>query len=116
MRHNPFSPQFHRPLAGVAMLLLLLTAWRYLSTPLKFNEPPPPDSPSPALRLDPNTATLSELASLPGIGKTRAAALISHRTTHPILTPEDLQPIKGFGPSTIESLLPYLRFPHTPPP
>jgi len=58
-----------------------------------------------------NTATQAELEGLPGIGQTRAKAIIAFRTSKgPIRSMEDLDRITGFGPSTIEALRPFVTF------
>ncbi|MCK4659353.1 MAG: helix-hairpin-helix domain-containing protein [Phycisphaerae bacterium] len=71
-------------------------------------------------QLDPNTAPWWELTSLPGIGETRAKAIVSYRaqTRRETDNPEmvvfrhahDLQVIKGIGPKTTARIAPYLRF------
>ncbi len=48
--------------------------------------------------IDLNTATLEQLDSLPGIGQTRAEAIIQYRTDHGnFVTIDELQNIPGFG-------------------
>lgn len=52
-----------------------------------------------------NTATQAELESLPGIGPSKAAAIIAYRQEHgPFARPEDLQDVSGIGPKTWEGL------------
>lgn len=111
-----FAPRHHRAITLLALIATALLTYRYFTrtTPL----PPPGQSGSRAntlhLTLDPNTATLDELASIPGMGHSRAQAVISHRQSNPA-TPfhslNDLESVKGFGPETIESIRPYLKFP-----
>ncbi len=50
-----------------------------------------------------NTASAQELATLPGIGPTKAAAIIANR---PYSSVEDLDRVPGIGPRTMESLTP----------
>lgn len=63
-----------------------------------------------SVRLDPNTATLQELVSLPGIGEGLAKKIIEGRKTGTYKTPADLDRISGVGPKMIERLTPYLVF------
>ena len=81
---------------------------------------PDPQSPNPATtnladRLDPNTATASELSAIPNIGLARAGAIVDYRSRYPgkivFTKPGDLMRIKGIGPSIEESMEPYLIFP-----
>lgn len=69
-------------------------------------------------RINPNTASVSSLARLPGVGMTRARAIADFRGR--VKTPqgrgtafqcvEDLAQVKGIGPATIETMRPWLQF------
>ncbi|HOS80979.1 MAG TPA: helix-hairpin-helix domain-containing protein, partial [Anaerolineae bacterium] len=62
---------------------------------------------SPEARVNLNTATLAELLTLPGIGETRAQAILAYRAEHgPFTRIEELQNVSGIGPATYEKLAP----------
>lgn len=77
-----------------------------------------PPSPCPGGRINPNNAPVASLARLPGIGLTRARAIValrSDRQSRQGLEPvfrraEDLRQIRGIGPATIDSIRPWLHF------
>jgi competence protein ComEA len=67
-------------------------------------------------QLDLNRATAEELELLPGIGPSKAAAIVEDRTRRgPFRTVEDLDRVTGFGPKTVRTLAPHLTvLPHAP--
>ncbi|MEO0480356.1 MAG: helix-hairpin-helix domain-containing protein [Planctomycetota bacterium] len=59
----------------------------------------------PIERIDLRTAPLFELTLLPGIGETRAEAIVLDRVRQgPIETLEDLLRVDGVGPTTLERI------------
>lgn len=60
--------------------------------------------------IDVNTATLEQLDALPGIGPSKAAAIIAARERRPFRRLNDLLRVPGIGRSTLQRLAPYLRF------
>ena len=60
-------------------------------------------SAAPGAPIDLNLATQEELDSLPGIGASKAAAIIANR---PFATVDDMERVPGIGASTIERLRP----------
>lgn len=78
--------------------------------------------PRPSGRINPNSASVASLARLPGIGLTRARAIIALRDslqdregrTPVFRRAEDLAQVKGIGPATIDGIRPWLQF--DPPP
>lgn len=54
--------------------------------------------------LDLNTATVEELETLPGIGPSKAKAIVEYRKNKPFETPEELMKVPGIGPKTYEKL------------
>jgi competence ComEA-like helix-hairpin-helix protein len=110
---------------GLIALLAVITA--LLTLRLLMNRLTIPD-PQPALapaadqlqdRIDPNIATAAQLAAIPGVGETRAEAIVAFRESYAKEHPQhrpfnnffDLQLVPGIGESTSESMDPYLLFP-----
>jgi competence protein ComEA len=55
-------------------------------------------------KVDVNTATATELASLPGIGSSKAAAIIAEREKKPFASVDDLERVRGIGARTVDDL------------
>lgn len=55
-----------------------------------------------------NTASVQELMLLPGIGKSKAEAIVAYRQAHPFKSSEELSEIKGIGPKMLQKLEKYL--------
>lgn len=51
-----------------------------------------------------NSASAAELASLPGIGDSKAAAIIAEREKKPFASVDDLERVRGIGARTVEDL------------
>lgn len=60
--------------------------------------------PNPGAKVDLNTADLTTLETLPGVGPVTAEAIIAHREEQPFASVEDLLLVQGIGPKTFESL------------
>jgi competence ComEA-like helix-hairpin-helix protein len=61
-----------------------------------------PKGSRPPAPLNINTASATELDALPGIGPTRAAAILQYRAAHgPFASVEHLVRVPGFGPATL---------------
>ncbi len=77
------------------------------SGPIKAPSPTERTStaPDPGGVVNINTATQGELETLPGIGPTKAQAIIEYRREKgPFQTPDELQEVTGIGPKTWEGL------------
>jgi competence protein ComEA len=59
-------------------------------------------------QVDPNTASLRLLESLPGIGPARAEAIVRERARQPFASTRALERVPGIGPRTREKLEPFL--------
>jgi len=61
------------------------------------------------LKLDPNTATISELQALPGIGLKLANNIINKRENMVFLNAEDLLKVPGIGKKTFGKVAPFIE-------
>ncbi|MBU6491024.1 ComEA family DNA-binding protein, partial [Patescibacteria group bacterium] len=56
-----------------------------------------------------NTADATLLDTLPGIGPSKAAAIVEYRDVHgPFASIEDIQNVSGIGPSTYAGIAPFI--------
>ena len=107
----------HLPVLAVLLIVACAALfWRQMDRPVRLGRTLPidPDRAQLAsLRLDPNVESAASLRRLPGLGVTRAAAIVEHRTaaSGPFTQPADLQSISGIGPITVERIEPYLQLP-----
>jgi DNA uptake protein ComE-like DNA-binding protein len=110
-----------RGLIVLLAAIVLVLALRLALNRTSIQEAPP--SPGPAAgqladRIDPNTATVAELAAIPSLGEKRAAAVVEFRRLYSAAHPgkpaftqiSDLQSISGIGPVIAENMEPYLVF------
>ena len=63
---------------------------------------------APAAPVNINRASLLELMQLPGVGPSRAEAIVQHRNQHPFRRTADLLRIKGLGRHTFIRLKPFV--------
>lgn len=65
------------------------------------------------LPIDVNSADVQALQAVPGIGPSRAAAIVREREAHgPFASVDDLTRVKGIGPKTVEALKPFVEASH----
>ena len=68
------------------------------------------DSGKAAVSVNINTADTGELTSLPGIGTSKAAAIVSYRSEQgPFATVDDLTNVPGIGSSILEKIRGLIR-------
>lgn len=69
-------------------------------------------------RINPNDASLASLVRLPGIGISRAGAVVAYRENFGAQEPngpafqdcDDLQKVRGIGPKTAQNICGFLKF------
>jgi competence ComEA-like helix-hairpin-helix protein len=102
-------------LAGCVLFAGLLLS-EHLSRPYVVGEQIPlwgPRIRAATELINPNTAAAGSLQRLPGIGPSRASAIIAYRQGHgPVAfhMPADLMAISGIGPATARNVAPHLTF------
>jgi competence ComEA-like helix-hairpin-helix protein len=125
MLKQPDHHQHHRK-AGIlwfALMILAVSCWyryhRYghnIAQPLSLSET---ETEQLADKINPNDATESSLARLPGIGLTRARNIVTYREKYirenkekgpPFTCGEDLSKVKGIGPAICLQVKDYLVF------
>ena len=75
------------------------------SGPVLATEAPATEVPAASELININTASQSELESLPGIGPTTARKIIEYRDANgPFVNPEDIINVSGIGPGTYERI------------
>lgn len=95
-----------RMAAALAAAVVLLGGGAATAAPTS-QAPAATTAPAPAGdagRVDVNSASAAELASLPGIGDSKAAAIIAEREKKPFASVEDLERVRGIGARTVEDL------------
>lgn len=94
------------PAMGVAVAVLIAGAaigWYLRNNQLQPTGNNPTEG---SLRVNLNTATLTELETIPGIGATLAKQIVAHR---PYTSIDQLVAIRGIGTSSVEKLRPYVK-------
>ena len=69
-------------------------------------------------RINPNNAPAASLVRLPGIGPSKAAAIVAYRSDFAKQKPnrpafsdaDDLQKVRGIGPKTVKNISGWLKF------
>ncbi|MCL1799068.1 MAG: ComEA family DNA-binding protein [Eggerthellaceae bacterium] len=71
--------------------------------------PQGPGAPAPAGKVNLNTATMSELTTLPGVGEATAKKIIADREANgPFLSVEDIMRVSGIGEKKFADMLPLI--------
>jgi Helix-hairpin-helix motif len=106
-----------RALIALAICALAALSFQWLQRPSYLPANQPDDS--VVFKIDPNSATIENLSTLPRLGMKRAADVVAYREefakTHPgqlaFTDASDLMKIRGIGIETARQLQPYLTFP-----
>jgi competence protein ComEA len=69
---------------------------------------------APRAPVDLNHATVPELMTLPGVGESKAQAIVRYRTSRPFSRTSDLLRVKGIGRNLFARLRPFLTLGPTP--
>lgn len=81
-------------------------------TPSPHQPEPSAAAQAPETRLNLNEATATQLENLPGIGPSKAKAIIAYRDKHDgYRSVDELLEVKGIGPKMLEKLLPEVYVP-----
>jgi competence protein ComEA len=73
--------------------------------PITSTQPRAPDEPPAAAVVDLNTADFATLDGLPGVGPSRARAIVQYRETNgPFHAVQELARVPGFGPAALARL------------
>jgi len=111
--------------AGLGILLFILLALltvQFLRRPARLDDPKViVDGRAVTLpvRMDPNTATLEELARIPHLGETLAGKIVAYRSARAATAADgivfhqlgDLDAVPGIGKKVLEQIEPFLAFP-----
>ena len=88
----------------VAALVALAFAAVFASAPVSAS-----GKPVPTAKVNINTATAQQFATLPGIGPKLAARIVEHRQhSGPFRTTQELLNVKGIGEKNIQKLQPHI--------
>lgn len=103
-----------RALTMATLLVGVMTATATAHADMSHAQPAPAATataaPKPAAEgvVNLNSATEDELGFLPGVGPSKAKAIVEHRRTHPFHRVDELTKVKGIGKKTFGRLRPYL--------
>jgi len=86
----------HRPIIATIFLMGL-----WLAMPVEAAK-------APNTPINLNSADITELMQLPGVGAIRAEAIVKYRAAHSFQRPTDLMRVKGFGRKIFQRLRPFV--------
>lgn len=86
---------------SVSLVMGLLAALAIVSQAMAAKE-------LPKAPVDLNQASVEELTQLPGVGATKAQAIVAYRQATPFKTAEELVNVKGIGDKLYAKIAPYV--------
>lgn len=96
-----------RKLTPIAFMVLAAWSSAGCSSGDAGGKPPAEKGPvEGSLRVNINTATLTELESIPGVGESLAKLIVARR---PYQSVDQLVELNGIGPRSLEKLRPYMK-------
>ena len=102
-RRSEVGPQAHVGVQARALLGLVALSLLFASAAVHAEADSDPS------RVDLNRASAEELATLPGIGAAKAAAIVEFRTsTGAFASLEELEAVRGIGPALVAKLRPHV--------
>ena len=102
-RRSEFGPQAHVAVRARALMGLVALSLLFASTVVHA------EAGGEATRVDLNRASAEELATLPGIGAAKAAAIVEFRTSSGAFASlEELEAVRGIGPAPVAKLRPHV--------
>ena len=117
-----WNPSQRAVVLAIVLAIFLYLCIRFSLQHTYIGDPQPLDGSRAAEladRLDPNTATIAEIAAIPTIGEKLGAAIVAYREQyakdHPgqvaFNEPRDLLKVRGVGAARMETLQAYMEFP-----
>ena len=97
--------------AGCLLAMTCVLAWLAVIHPVYvgYDGPSTPQTPSPDMRLNLNTASAADLQALPHVGPALAARIVEDRQANGLFgSLDDLHRVSGIGDRTIESITPHV--------
>lgn len=116
MTPTPRTPPLRPPTRATLLALVFLSGVVGVAAWHRDHVYPPPVELGQSLgfRIDLDTADVSQVTLLPGLGPAKAQALLDHHRQSPIREPADLQAVSGIGEKLARRIEPWVQFAHTP--
>ncbi len=108
-RARSLPPSRRRLLVLLWAILSLLLLIRLFVAGVQQGNMPPQSIVHP-VQVNLNRGSIAQLMTLPGIGRSRAQAIVLHRVRHgPFASVNDLAEVSGIGPETVAALAAFVQ-------